>query len=206
MAGKRVYAHRRTTIRGLANLTTGGTLHIGLGPTGFSHSEDRTYLNLRGRLYFRDGYAIGRGTRMDIGPGAEAVFGRGYVNANSLFVIMNGLTVGHDTVISWNCRFVDEDFHQISATTGAVDGSATTGAVDGSATTGAVARSSKDKRIVIGENVWVGCDSLLLKGVRIADGCVVAAGSVVTGQFDEPRTLIGGNPARVLKRDVSWTR
>lgn len=169
-------------IRGLRNITTGGTLQIGLGPTGFSDPEDRTYLNIRGRLYFRDDYAIGRGCRFDVGPGAEATFGRGYVNVNSLFVIMNGLDVGHDTVISWGCRFVDEDFHRLGGA------------------------SSGDKRIVLGERVWVGCDCLLLKGVRIGAGSVVAAGSVVTGQFEEENVLIGGNPARVLKRDVRWSR
>lgn len=52
--------------------------------------------------------------------------------------------------------------------------------------------------IRIEDNVWIGMRSLILKGVTIGNGAVVAAGSVVTK--DVPSlTLVGGNPARVIK-------
>lgn len=52
--------------------------------------------------------------------------------------------------------------------------------------------------IVIGNNVWVGRGAVILKGVCIGDGAVVAANSVVTGNVP-PRTLVGGVPARAIK-------
>lgn len=52
--------------------------------------------------------------------------------------------------------------------------------------------------VVIEDDVWVGTNCLILKGVRIGRGAVVAAGSVVTKDVP-PFTLVGGNPARVLK-------
>lgn len=55
------------------------------------------------------------------------------------------------------------------------------------------------KEVVIGNNVWIGWNCTILKGVSIGDNCIVAAGSVVL-KGDYPRnTLIGGNPARVVK-------
>lgn len=53
--------------------------------------------------------------------------------------------------------------------------------------------------IVIEDDVWIGSSSLVLKGITIGEGSVVAGGSVVTK--DVPKNVVvGGNPARVLKK------
>lgn len=52
--------------------------------------------------------------------------------------------------------------------------------------------------IKMGNNVWVGLNVIILKGTLIGDNCVVAAGSVVKGDFPK-NSLIMGNPARVVK-------
>jgi acetyltransferase-like isoleucine patch superfamily enzyme len=53
--------------------------------------------------------------------------------------------------------------------------------------------------VTIEDHVWVGTRSIILKGVTIGKGAVIAAGSVVTKNVP-PMTLAGGNPARVIKR------
>jgi acetyltransferase-like isoleucine patch superfamily enzyme len=53
--------------------------------------------------------------------------------------------------------------------------------------------------VVIEDDAWIGTRSMILKGVRLGKGCVVAAGSVVTKDV-EPFTLVAGNPARVVRR------
>lgn len=52
--------------------------------------------------------------------------------------------------------------------------------------------------VIIGNNVWIGLDAIILKGTEIGDNSVVAAGSVVKGKFPE-FSLIGGNPAKLIK-------
>jgi len=53
----------------------------------------------------------------------------------------------------------------------------------------------------IGRNCFIGGRSLILPGVEIGDECIVGAGSVVTRSVP-PRSIVAGNPARVLKSDI----
>jgi acetyltransferase-like isoleucine patch superfamily enzyme len=50
----------------------------------------------------------------------------------------------------------------------------------------------------IGDDVWIGCSSIILKGVKIGEGSIISAGSVVTKDIP-PNVLVGGNPAKILK-------
>ena len=87
--------------------------------------------------------------------------------------------IGSNCDISWDCCIMDRDYHKFCSD------------------------SETYKETVIEDNVWIGCNVLILKGVRIGEGAVVAAGSVVTKDVP-PRTLAGGNPAQIIKKDVYW--
>lgn len=54
------------------------------------------------------------------------------------------------------------------------------------------------KPIIIGDNVWIGLNSIILKGSVIGNNCIVSAGSVVKGEFPS-NCIIAGNPAKVVK-------
>lgn len=183
--GRNVVAGRGVTIRHPQHLDMPGVrLRIGLDDTGFSDPADATLLNLRGTLRLRGHFAIGRGCRFDIGPGAVARFDGGYVNPCTRFVIMHGLSVGAGCAISWDCRIVDDDFHTIEWP--------------------GRAPRPRGAPIGIGARVWIGAGVSIFRGARIADGSVVAAGSVVRDCFDEPAVLLAGNPARIVRRGVAW--
>ena len=55
--------------------------------------------------------------------------------------------------------------------------------------------------IVIGDDVWIGSRSLIMKGVQIGNGAIIAAGSVVTKNVP-PYEIWGGNPAHFLKSRI----
>jgi len=55
--------------------------------------------------------------------------------------------------------------------------------------------------ISIGNNVWIGANAIILKGVTLGEGCIVAAGSVVT-KSAPAYSLVAGNPARIVKENI----
>jgi acetyltransferase-like isoleucine patch superfamily enzyme len=64
----------------------------------------------------------------------------------------------------------------------------------------------KPKGIKIGDHVWVGEHSYIMKNASIADDCIVALASVVTRTFLDRHCAIGGNPAKVIKEKITWRR
>ena len=63
-----------------------------------------------------------------------------------------------------------------------------------------------EKSVFIGSNAWVASNVIILPGVKIREGAVIAAGAIVTKDIDE-YTVVGGNPARFIKkrnRDIAY--
>jgi acetyltransferase-like isoleucine patch superfamily enzyme len=107
---------------------------------------------------------------------------------------MNGTTVisrskvieiGKGTLIAGNCTIMDTDFHHIYP-------------VDNRNKCQGSGDDINDSDIHIGEYVWIGLNCIILKGVRIGRGSVIAAGSVVVRDIP-PMTIAGGVPAKVIK-------
>ena len=59
--------------------------------------------------------------------------------------------------------------------------------------------SKKKYSVVIGNDVWIGEMVLILEGIKIGDGAIIAAGAVVTKDI-EPYSIVGGVPARLIKK------
>lgn len=62
------------------------------------------------------------------------------------------------------------------------------------------------KNIEIGNHVWIGRNCFITKNTKIADNSVVGWCSNVTRKFEEPNVIIAGNPAQIVKRNISWRR
>ena len=67
-------------------------------------------------------------------------------------------------------------------------------------------RINPSEDVTIGDRVWIGNQTTILKGVQIPADTVVATGAVVTKKFHEPGTILGGLPAKVIRRDIRWDR
>lgn len=179
---KKIISHN-TIINGLKNIRTGGLLKIGVNYVGFVHKKDITFLNIKGQAEFAGNFSIGKGCRFDIGKNANVFFGKdSYINPFTNLIIMHKLKIGDNCAISWNCQFLDEDFHEIKYQ----------------------GKKETPEEIIIGNKVWIGSNVCVYKGTFIPNGCVIASNSVVKGGFEEENVLIAGNPAKVIKRNISW--
>lgn len=57
-----------------------------------------------------------------------------------------------------------------------------------------------EKPIIIGNNCWIGANAVILPGIKLADHTIVAAGAVVSKSYLEEDCIIGGVPAKILKK------
>lgn len=178
--GKNIIARQLVYVYGIKNIHVNGLLKIGLDGVGFVSKTDSTVLNVKGKLYIKGRFSLGAGCRVDISEGAIVEIGNSYVNPFTKLIITNRLVIGDGCAISWDCQFVDNDFHQISAS------------------------STSNAGIVIEDRVWIGSRVTILKGVSVAEGCVVASGSLLNKVFAEKNCLIGGSPAKIIRRGICW--
>ena len=88
------------------------------------------------------------------------------------------ITIGKSCAISWDVTIIDSDYYSIDGI-------------------------EQTSRIEIGNHVWIGMNAKILKGVKIGDGAVIAAGSVVTKDVPS-KAMVGGVPAKIIKENVNW--
>src|SRR6201995_4594839 len=110
--------------------------------------------------------------------GDEIRVGRNvFVNQNCTFYDLGGLDIGDDVMIGPNVSIITSG-HPIAPSQRRAGVTA--------------------KPIVIERNVWIGASATIIGGVTVGENSVIAAGSVVTKNVP-PNTLVGGNPARVIR-------
>lgn len=157
------------------------------------HPADRTFVS------------VGKGTVCSGHFIFESASGKVTIGENchigaSDFICSTEITVGSNTLVSYGCTLMDHDSHSLDFRERRNDIAAEFD--DFKHGRGGTAHknwdSVKKAPIRIGNDVWIGMRTIILKGVTIGDGAVVAAGSVVTKDVP-PRTLYGGNPARFIK-------
>ncbi|SDR39838.1 hypothetical protein SAMN05443245_5493 [Paraburkholderia fungorum] len=162
---------------------TRGMIQIGFGEVyTFDQHRSRTMWCVDGEVTFEGTAHIGHGSRIHVG--GELVLGNNFVmTAESQIICNRQIKFGSDVLISWECMFMDNDFHKIMVDRQVVNDA---------------------RPILVGNHVWFGCRCTVLKGSEIGDNIVVAATSTVTGKHRQPNTIIGGMPLAVLKESIEW--
>lgn len=147
-----------------------------------------------GSLYLAKGatleveaFDVYAGSRINVNAGAKLSLGSGYMNHDCVIDCFDSISIGHHVVISEKVVLRDSDNHTIK------DMEAISS--DESAVTA---------RIEIGDHVWIGMNVIVLKGVTIGEGAIVAAGSVVNKDVP-PHCLVAGVPAKVVKTNITWS-
>ena len=107
------------------------------------------------------------------------------VNSNSILIAAKKISLGQDVMIARNVVIYDSDFHEIY--------------YEG-------IKGNRSKDVIIGEHVWIGTNSMILKGVNLKKGCVVAANTIVTENV-ESENLIGiKSEIKCINNQIQWKR
>lgn len=164
-------------------------LRIGLVKVGFATYQgsdfrrDRTRLFLHGQLIVEGDCSIGAGCSIEVGEGARMKIGHDFhLGPKSLVICHKEIVFGAHNLTSWCCTIMDTDQHGLADADNR--------------------RVNEDRAVVTGRNVWLGCHVMVPKGVQLADDTTVAASARLTGRYDEPMTVLAGNPAAVVSRGV----
>ena len=143
-----------------------------------------------GRISIGDDFRVGTRNTWVVGfkvsEDAQLVIGnRVSINYQTMLSVAKRIEIGDHTMIAGNVQIYDNISHPLSPERRLRYESFTL---------------DESSPVTIGRNVWIGNGALVMRGVTIGDNSVVAAGSVVTKDVP-PNTLVGGNPARIL-RDI----
>lgn len=131
-------------------------------------------------------------TTFNVEPDGLIEIGDDCVVAGAIFMCAGSIRLGRRVTVSYNVTIADSDFHPTDPAERIADAIANAPGGDKSARPKLVARP-----VVIGDDVSIGLGAIVLKGVRIGNGALIAAGSVVTRDVPEGAT-VAGNPARVV--------
>lgn len=153
----------------------------------FSHKIDALYMLKNTSFRIKtDGYINIRNcmlccnTKVNVYSG-ELIIEDTYIGEGCRIQVYDEVRIGGGTVISWNVTIMDGDGHSLLC--------------DGN--------DNKPMPVIIGKNIWIGNNAIILKGVTIGDGSVVAAGSVLTKSVPS-NSLVAGNPAKVIRSNINW--
>jgi acetyltransferase-like isoleucine patch superfamily enzyme len=143
-----------------------------------SNKSVRSYLNNSGVIRLGDSVRIQKGFGIEV-SGELSIGDKTYINPDSIIICNNKITIGRNCAISWGVTLIDDDLHESST-------------------------SNKSRTaITIEDNVWIGANAFITKGVTIGKGSIIGACSVVTK--DVPANcLFAGNPGKIIKENIHW--
>lgn len=161
-----------------------GTIQLGFGDVGiFYRKYDKGMWQNTGNIFFKGKANIGHGSK--ISNSAHLQIGNNLImTAKAEIICKEKIEIGENCLISWDTLIMDTDFHTIY--------------------------DSKDNHlnpnrpVIIEDNVWIGCRSLILKGSCIPNESVVAANSTITNDFSEKNNIMIGGVNKILKENVKW--
>jgi acetyltransferase-like isoleucine patch superfamily enzyme len=161
-----------------------GIVAIGFGDVGiFDKIKSRSVWEVYGSVVFEGLARFGHGSKIVV-YGQLEIGDWFNISAESSIICRKHIRFGKQCLLSWDVLIMDTDFHPIKDSGGVI--------------------LNPNKEIIIGDYVWICCRSTILKGSVIGNMSVVAAGSFVNKPLVEQNSLIGGHPAKVLRKGISW--
>lgn len=161
------------------------SVSIGLGKSpGIQSFKSSIYVETGGSIIFLGTATISQGSVLRCDKNATIEIGDSfYCNCNCYLRSTTQIVFGKDCSLGWKVTLNTSDGHEVW--------------YNGD-------RIENESPIIIGDNVWLTPECSILKKTVIANCCIVTQKSVVNKKFLEEHCLIGGIPAKIIKKNVNW--
>lgn len=190
MMYRRVKKPRSSSIRVLnrSNIKLAPTATIDMNERSFfevnrqdylkTHERSTLYLGDNATLKLRGTFTMHGHSSIMVHDGAILEIGNNtYLNGGSISCSYY-ISIGNDCALADGVRITDNSWHDAHSSIG-----------------GGITK--------IGNKVWIATEAMILPGISIGDGAIVAAGAVVTKDVPA-RCMVAGVPAKVIKENVEW--
>lgn len=176
------YKNSRIDVDKTAEIFCNGRLRFGTKENPKSKQETRLSLGKNSKFRINGDFSVGFGSDIRVFDGAEFEIEDGYFNGFVQIVCAKKITIGKNVAIARDVIIRDTDAHGIVGK-----------------------EHQKKKEVKIGNNVWIGTRAIIMKGVTIGDGAIIAAGAIVTKDVPA-NTIVTGIPAKVIRENVEWRK
>ena len=167
------YCHHVNSLGGILRLDVKGKLLL-------PQKEKVTFINSFGYSTL----GISRPCKLSVYKNAELIFNGKAGLSNAVVVATKKIVIGNNVMIGGGVTIIDCDFHSMDYNDWFTDNDAL---------------NAKSLPFIIEDYVFIGMNSIILKGVHIGKGAIIGAGSVVTKDVPE-NCIAGGNPCVVIKK------
>lgn len=142
-------------------------------------------INKNGKVVFKGDAHIGHGAIISVKANARLNLGENFaISGTTSIICYKNISIGDNVQFSWDSLVIDSDAHHIINEDGL--------------------SNENTIPIFIGNKVWIGARTTILKGTHVKNNCVIGAASLLNRKYDASNTLIAGCPAKEIKKISNW--
>jgi acetyltransferase-like isoleucine patch superfamily enzyme len=164
---------------------------IRIGHRHVSHFRDTgAILDNKGTIIFKGTCRLGNSCAVSVGKNAELVMGDGFcATADVRVVCRKHIHIGRDVLVGWSAIIMDTNFHRLKDKNG-------------------VFTDDGYSDVNIGNDNWIASGCKIMQDTKTPANAVIAANAVLNRDYTDwgRYILIGGAPAKLLKKDIYWDR
>lgn len=143
--------------------------------------NSKIYIGKNGKIEFKDAPLCRENVKFNVNNGTLIIGNNTFINKDSSINVREGVSIGNNCLIGENVRIYDHD-HVFDLNNNILE-----------------ANLFKTSKIKIGNNVWIGSNSVILKGVIIGNNVVIGAGSIVTKNIENKIIYLNKKEVKIKK-------